>query len=119
MEYGFRGDLKKELNAEGFFSEKKAAWYIARIASAIQYMHAMGVIHRDVKAENILIGDDVSNDCIFHFQREPKLCDFGWAVHCEQDMRNTICGTVEYIPPEISKGNQYTYSVDLIERINV
>lgn len=59
MEYGFNGDLKKELNAEGFFTEKKAAWYIARIASAIQYMHSMGVIHRDIKAENVLIGDDV------------------------------------------------------------
>lgn len=60
MEYGFYGDLKRELNIEGFFSEQKAAWYIARIASAIKEMHSMGVIHRDIKAENILIGENVS-----------------------------------------------------------
>lgn len=59
MEYGFYGDLKKALNKEGCFSEPKAAWYIERIASAIASMHSMGVIHRDIKAENILIGEDV------------------------------------------------------------
>lgn len=60
MEYGFYGDLKRELNIEGSFSEQKAAWYIARIASAIQEMHNMGIIHRDIKAENILIGENVN-----------------------------------------------------------
>lgn len=59
MEYGFYGDLKKALNKEGCFPESKAAWYIERIASAIESMHSMGVIHRDIKAENILIGEDV------------------------------------------------------------
>ena len=59
MEYGPYGDLKKMLDREGSFSEKKAAWMIRRIATALQYMHKNHVIHRDIKAENILIGEGV------------------------------------------------------------
>ena len=59
MEYGPCGDLKKMLDKEGSFSEKKAAWMIKRIATALQYMHKKNVIHRDIKAENVLIGEGV------------------------------------------------------------
>ena len=47
MEYGFYGDLKRELNIEGFFSEQKAAWYIARIASAIKEMQKHERFYKD------------------------------------------------------------------------
>lgn len=73
MEYGFYGDLKKELNAEGFFTEKKAAWYVKRIASAIQAMHAMGILHRDIKTENILIGENVLLSFQYHIERTQAL----------------------------------------------
>ena len=59
MEYGFYGDLKKLLDQHGKFSERRAAWFIARIANAIAYMQDRGVIHRDIKAENVLLGDGV------------------------------------------------------------
>ena len=59
QEYGFYGDLQKELKREGKFTERKAAWYVARIAKGIQYMHENQVIHRDIKTENILIGEEV------------------------------------------------------------
>ena len=59
MEYGFYGDLKKLLDQHGKFSERRAAWFIARIANAIAYMQDKGVIHRDIKAENVLLGDGV------------------------------------------------------------
>ena len=51
--------LRKELKKEGKFTERKAAWYVARIAKGIQYMHENQVIHRDIKTENILIGEEV------------------------------------------------------------
>lgn len=59
MEYGPYGDLKKILDRDGPFSEKKAAWMIKRIATALQYMHRQHILHRDIKAENILIGEGV------------------------------------------------------------
>lgn len=59
MEYGLYGDLKKFLDQNGKLSEKMASWFIRRLASAIAYMQHQGVIHRDIKAENILIGDGV------------------------------------------------------------
>ena len=59
MEYGFYGDLKKFLDQNGKLSERQASWFVQRIANAIAYMHSRGVIHRDIKAENILIGDGV------------------------------------------------------------
>ncbi|KAK8809974.1 hypothetical protein WA538_003526 [Blastocystis sp. DL] len=103
QEYGFYGDLQKELKKEGKFTERKAAWYVARIAKGIQYMHENQVIHRDIKTENILIGEEL----------EPKISDFGWAVHVGDEMRNTVCGTPDYIPPEIAKGSEYDYRADL------
>ena len=59
MEYGPYGDLKKILDRDGPFSEKTAAWMIKRIATALQYMHRQHILHRDIKAENILIGEGV------------------------------------------------------------
>jgi serine/threonine protein kinase len=43
-----------------------------------------------------------------------KLCDFGWSV-VENGRRLTYCGTFDYAPPEILKGEQYNYSIDLWE----
>ena len=103
MEYGFYGDLKKLLDQHGKFSERRAAWFIARIANAIAYMQDRGVIHRDIKAENVLLGDGF----------EPKLSDFGWAVRKGDLNRKTLCGTVPYMPPEVASGNDYGFEADL------
>jgi serine/threonine protein kinase len=53
----------------------------------------MQIIHRDIKPENILLS---SNDQI-------KLTDFGWSIHLSDKFkrRNTLCGTPDYISPEI------------------
>ena len=50
----------------------------------------MNIIHRDLKPENILISDGFV-----------KLTDFGWATHAPSNKRRTICGTLDYIPPEM------------------
>ena len=58
-------------------------------------MHSQDIMHRDLKPENILIGKG----------KKVKLCDFGWsAVFDEDEMRNTLCGTYEYMAVEIYKG---------------
>jgi serine/threonine protein kinase len=53
-------------------------------------MHARGVIHRDIKPENLLISGDTI-----------KIADFGWSVYTPSDRRKTLCGTLDYLPPEM------------------
>jgi aurora kinase len=61
------------------------------VADALKYCHENSVMHRDIKPENLLLD---LNDTI-------KLADFGWSVHAPSNKRRTICGTLDYLPPEI------------------
>ena len=56
----------------------------------IEYLHSLGVVHRDLKLENILVAQDGSL----------KLTDFGFAKHIKYRSW-TLCGTPEYLAPEI------------------
>ncbi|KAF1363112.1 kinase-like protein [Lizonia empirigonia] len=105
LEYAGQGELYKHLRREQRFSEAKSAMYIAQMASALKYLHKKGVIHRDIKPENILVG-------VFD---EIKISDFGWSVHAPSNRRQTMCGTLDYLPPEMlsSYDNSYSNKVDL------
>lgn len=107
LEFAGKGELYKHLRKEGRFPEWKAAQYIAQMASALKYLHKKHVMHRDIKPENILVG----------IHGEVKISDFGWSVHAPNNRRNTMCGTLDYLPPEMLKpGNQenfYSQKVDL------
>ena len=95
MEYAAGGELYKELNKYGGrLSEKKVARLIQQLARAVIYLHGKNVMHRDIKPENILLGRN----------REVLLCDFGWSTHCPNHTpRNERCGTLEYLPPEVTR----------------
>jgi len=73
------------------------------MASAVCYLQVRNVIHRDLKLENILLDD---NDDL-------KISDFGWAVHSISDKRETICGTIDYLAPEIVAHEKYNNAVDV------
>ncbi len=107
LEFAGKGELYKHLRRENRFPEWKAALYIAQMASALRYLHRKHVIHRDIKPENILMG----------VHGEIKISDFGWSVHAPNNRRATLCGTLDYLPPEMirsgSKDNWYTEKVDL------
>lgn len=60
------------------------------------------MIHRDLKPENLLLTE---NDDV-------KLGDFGWSVHAPSLRRTTMCGTLDYLPPEMVKGQEYGAYVD-------
>jgi aurora kinase len=60
------------------------------------------VIHRDIKPENLLIGA----------QGELKIADFGWSVHTF-NRRRTMCGTLDYLPPEMVESVEHDASVDI------
>ena len=61
------------------------------------------MIHRDIKPENLLL-DLLGN---------LKIADFGWSVHAPSSRRGTMCGTLDYLPPEMIEGNYHDEKVDL------
>lgn len=85
------------------FDEPTAARYIRQMASALIYLHGKHVIHRDIKPENILLG----------LNGEAKIADFGWSVHAPNTRRLTLCGTVDYLPPEMVEAKEHDRLVDL------
>lgn len=105
LEYAGKGELYKHLRKEHRFPEWKAAQYIAQMAAALKYLHKKHIIHRDIKPENILVG----------IHGEIKISDFGWSVHAPNNRRQTMCGTLDYLPPEMlrSSDNSYNEKVDL------
>lgn len=85
------------------FSEKVSAEYIYQVVDALKYLHSKNVIHRDIKPENLLF----SNGLV-------KLSDFGWSVHAPDDVkRYTLCGTLDYLAPEMVNKQNYDRKVDI------
>ncbi|TXT13366.1 hypothetical protein VHUM_00733 [Vanrija humicola] len=103
LEFAAEGELYKQLSKLGKFDEKRSSRYIAQMADALSYLHKKHVIHRDIKPENLLIG----------LKGELKIGDFGWSVHAPSDRRHTLCGTLDYLPPEMVEGKEHTSKVDL------
>lgn len=103
LEYSPGGELYKELTKRGRFSEKTSAKYISDLSSALAYCHKKHIIHRDIKPENLLVG----------FRGEIKIADFGWSVHAPSSRRNTLCGTLDYLPPEMVEGREHDEQVDV------
>ncbi|PRW56777.1 Serine threonine- kinase Aurora-1 [Chlorella sorokiniana] len=103
LEYAARGELYKELQRAGSFDERRTATYIASLAKALIYCHSKHVIHRDIKPENLLLG----------LNGELKIGDFGWSVHAPNSRRKTLCGTLDYLPPEMVEGSYHDAAVDV------
>ncbi|KAJ2080904.1 spindle assembly checkpoint kinase [Coemansia sp. RSA 988] len=103
LEYAARGEMYKLLQKQGSFGEPEAAKYIAQMATALEYLHSKNVIHRDIKPENLLI--NANGDL--------KIADFGWSVYSRNSRRRTLCGTLDYLPPEMVEGRDHDASVDL------
>ncbi|XP_057664371.1 aurora kinase B-like [Diorhabda carinulata] len=104
LEYAGKGEIYKHLKmAEGGrFNEHLSAKYIYQVADALSYCHQNHVIHRDIKPENLLL--TITGDV--------KLADFGWSVHAPSLNRETMCGTLDYLPPEMVEGLSYKQYVD-------
>ena len=110
MEYIENGDLFTYLEEKNFFiSEKKAKQIIKSIVEAVRYLHSNGILHRDIKAENIFISKINEMG-----ELEIKLADFGFSIvsgpHEKFEMR---LGTLNYASPEIILGVPYGKEVDV------
>jgi len=103
------GDLAKELKflqsrPDLMFSEVALWRALAQMADAIAYLHSNGIIHRDMKPGNILIGQDGLL----------KISDFGWSRFIDEDaMAVTLGGTPLYNSPEIISNRPYTQKADV------
>jgi len=94
------GTLYNYLNTVGPLPEKKLRKLFSGILDGLQHMHEkLGVVHRDLKIENILVSD----------HEEPKLIDFNLSFFWNTtELQTKYCGTVVYCAPEIVSGIPYT-----------
>ena len=99
LEYCSGGDLYSVLNHKTKFKENEARHYFRQIISAMIYCHNMGISHRDLKLENILIGS----------YENIKIADFGLANKLKQgELMETSCGSLRYAAPEVINGKSYS-----------
>jgi aurora kinase len=103
LEFAPGGELYKQLTARKHFSELLTARYIHDLSIALHYCHTKHVIHRDIKPENLLIGQ----------RGDIKIADFGWSVHAPTSRRTTLCGTLDYLPPEMVEAREHDQTADV------
>ncbi|TPX42403.1 hypothetical protein SeLEV6574_g05627 [Synchytrium endobioticum] len=101
MEYVQGGELFSYLRRCGRFPNNVARFYAAEVVCAFEYMHSKDIIYRDLKPENLLI------DSKGHI----KITDLGFAKHVP-DVTWTLCGTPDYLAPEIIQSKGYSRAVD-------
>ena len=77
MEYAKNGDLFKYLSRKKRLGEHETCKYFVQAAKALQHIHKLGIIHRDVKPENLLLDHN----------KDLKLCDFGWCAEYDATVR--------------------------------
>ncbi|XP_055884739.1 spermatozoon-associated protein kinase-like isoform X1 [Biomphalaria glabrata] len=100
MEFAPGGELFRLIRRKGRVPEAWAQFYSAQVAMALQYLHNANVLYRDLKPENLLVD---STGYI-------KMADFGFAKRVHQTW--TLCGTPQYIAPEMILNKGYGKSVD-------
>jgi len=108
MEYLKGGELFKQLQEKGAYSEKDAALMFKLILEALDYCHERGVIHRDLKPENmILIGGSAN-------KWELKIADFGLsAIVDPKNLQTLKCGSPGYVAPEVLNSMGYDTKADI------
>lgn len=85
-------------------SEPEARYFIKQVVQGCQYLHVNRIVHRDLKLANLFLNDEMM----------VKIGDFGLASTIENDgeMKKTLCGTPNYIAPEILHKHGHSFEVD-------
>jgi serine/threonine protein kinase len=114
LDYCAGGGLERVLHARQRLPEVQAKQVIRQVLAALEYCHAMGHIHRDVKAENVLLTqplDATTPASEIHV----KLADFGFSeeLGLASGRLRQICGTPQYLSPELVSGRGYGTPADI------
>lgn len=106
MEYVKGYTLKQLLQRRGAIPPREAVWMCKQLAGALMEAHKNGLIHRDIKSQNVLIKNDGTI----------KLADFGIAIlnnSMQLTSKDSVLGSVHYLAPELAKGGSATMQSDI------
>lgn len=108
------GSLSRVLKDTGPFPEPLARDVMRQLGEAISYMHRMGVVHRDIKLQNVLATRrDPRTGCFESSQLFVKLADFSLAILKKPDENlQCVCGTLSYMSPEVLEDKIYGQASD-------
>lgn len=109
MDLADGGALFDDIIKKGHLNEALASDYILQVAEGLMHMHRRGLIHGDVKSENLLLSHSDANASI-------KLCDFGMArpfVDGQSFEFGYKCGTFDYWAPEVVRQDPCTQAIDM------
>mmetsp|Transcript_8667 Transcript_8667/g.8658 ORF Transcript_8667/g.8658 Transcript_8667/m.8658 type:complete len:195 (+) Transcript_8667:24-608(+) len=106
LEYCAGGELFSYIKSEGRLSEDETRMLCSQLVDGIDYLHNRGILHRDLKLGNLLLSED---------KTLLKIGDFGLAVKLSNysEERSTLCGTPNYISPEVVNRQPYGLAADL------
>ncbi|PIN02158.1 MEKK [Handroanthus impetiginosus] len=105
LEYVPGGTLSDLIRKQGsFLDESVIRAYTNQMLKGLNYLHLMGVVHCDVKGQNILIGEDGL-----------KIADFGCAkwAECGHSGMEKFSGTPAYMAPEVARGDEQSFPADI------
>ena len=104
LEYAAKGDLFHYLHRTSNIPQEQLEKIFVEVLEGFSYLHEHNIMHRDLKPENILLDENYT----------AKICDFGWSTkYNESEERETLCGTAEYMAPEIIYGKIQTVKTDV------
>uniref|UniRef100_A0A9R1SN70 Serine/threonine-protein kinase PLK n=2 Tax=Cyprinus carpio TaxID=7962 RepID=A0A9R1SN70_CYPCA len=105
LEYCSRRSLAHILKARKVLTEPEVRYYLKQTVSALKYLHDLEILHRDLKLGNLFVNDSM----------ELKVGDFGLAAKLEpvSNRRKTICGTPNYLSPEVLNKQGHGWESDV------
>ncbi|KAK1806542.1 hypothetical protein P4O66_005051, partial [Electrophorus voltai] len=116
------GDLFTRLSKEVMFTEEDVKFYLAELALALDHLHGLGIIYRDLKPEKYKIAVSLPSressvvplSILLDEDGHIKLTDFGLSKESidHENKAYSFCGTVEYMAPEVVNRRGHTHSAD-------
>jgi BR serine/threonine kinase len=97
LELAERGELFDYLISQSFFSEDIALNFFRQVVYGVEYLHSLGICHRDLKSENVLLD----------LNYQVKISDFGLSKWIPEGTATEQCGSAHYMAPEVVAGGSY------------